>query len=142
MYKGSGSQASSAVDIKAEGIKTHGAYPNDVVWIQVLDGTRTTNLGAVKLTTDAPSASFTLDHDKTFILRLHSVESHFGGFSSCAGDVPLSVKANERYVITYSTVKTSCRILAAKTTGSAPLVEISETTGSIGGVQFSATVTR
>lgn len=142
IYQGPSTASFSKVDIKATGLEPHAAYPNDMLWVDVLDGSTQASLGSLRITLNNPHAQIALDQGKSFLLRFHSVQSHFGGFSACGADVPLAVGDGERFVIDYTTRKWTCTMTASRAKGGGELIRFATIDGKIGGVQFEAKVVR
>jgi hypothetical protein len=141
-YQGPQTQDSPQVDVTAVGLMYHAAFPNDMVWLWVLDAAAGTVLGSIRITHDKPQTSISLDHDKAFLLRFSSVQSHFGGYSSCGADVPLTPKRGERFSVIYSTEKWRCHMEASLLTAGGGKTRVAFVEGGVGGVQYEARVVR
>ena len=123
------------VSVAAEGIQKHGAYPNDVVWIDIFASDAKEGderIGVYRLTTDEPSGALTLDSSLSYLLHFYSIESHFGGFSSCHTSM---LTLPEIVKFTYSTKKSACGLEASDSAG----MGVGKAIGKVGGgVTFTA----
>ena len=100
----------SKVTINVSGLKAHGAYSDDVLWLYIYNGKfikGNKSTGEYKLTIEKPDVSFFIDSNKLYTFALTSVEAHFGGYSSCTTQIELNPKAKKIYNIKYNNKKTS-----------------------------------
>jgi len=137
-YEGPNTELTAKVAVHAEGLHAHTMYPNDILWVEVRaagSDSESAGLGRRKLTAEQPAADILLDVGKAYVLRLSSVEPHFGGFSSCVTSVLLTPQVGETFVIRYVTNKSTCRIATGKSAGGGPYVLMEERAGFVEGQQ-------
>lgn len=141
-YKGPRTNQAATVEYSADGIKKHGAYPNDIVWLMLYRAGTDKQFYAVKLTVDNPAGKVVLDAGETYTARLTSYEAQFGGYTNCVAETDISPREGEGYDIAYATQKYSCTVTATvRRVGSQQYDFVAMHAGSVGGQQFKATVT-
>lgn len=143
-YPGPRTDATAQVDIATTGLQRHGAYPNDKLLVRVFLGkdVKGTELGMVTLSYDQPSGSLKLDQGQEYTIWINSIESHFGGFSSCGFHLPFNPVRDDRYTVNYATNKSTCNVSIDLTDRAGKVTHLGRASNVAGLTQFKASVTR
>lgn len=109
-YPGPRTDRTALLNVRADGIYAHPEYPDDVVWARLYHSGSSKVVGVKKLTVEQPMARFALDAEMSYLIEFVSTEAQSGGYSNCMARTELQPLEGSRYVLTYRTAKSSCRI--------------------------------
>ena len=126
------------VMIEAQGIKQHIGNIDDVVWLHIYEDELTPDsvrVGQYRLTTEVPYAIIPVDSEKLHMFHLYSIESNFGGYSTCSVLATIDPKVNANLSLVYSTKKTSCNAILKDISDQKKPEILEELDGAIGGVR-------
>lgn len=145
-YPGPRSDSNSQVFVKASGLHPHPAYPDDKLLVRVFLGKQPqlegVGLGAITLTPEKLSSEFKLDQGVEYTLWVSTIESNFGGFTSCGFVLPLTPEKDESYSIEFQTRKVDCDVLVSTTNKLGTKAKVLEATNVAGRTQFRVKVVR
>jgi len=139
-YSGPKSSHAASVTLEASGLVKHAALANDVLFIHLFDDGGSRKLGTIKFTTDHAQENIRVDSGQALILGFMSVQSNFGGYTTCNRDVPFVADDSSQYIVAYSTTKTACTIRISKLSSTGSLTLLSEVAGVVSGMQFNVSV--
>lgn len=130
--------------ISASGLQRHAMYVNDSlqVHIYVGDDAAGPEAGLLRLTNDEPTASFKLDQGVEYLISMATIESDFGGYTSCGFDLPVAPGAGRLYSIEYVTRKSNCDLTVYATDAKGQKVKVAQASSVAGGMHFRVTIVR
>lgn len=144
-YPGPSTDKNSLVKLSTGGLQNHSAYPSDKLVVRIYQGSdaKGKELGMILLSPDQVASELKLDQGMKYTLSLTSIESNFGGYTSCGFLISLMPGVDENYQLDYTTSKKSCDIVMAKVDMQGKTSNVQRVSApASGGVQFSAQVIR